>query len=106
MKTRALVAFTIVLLAAGCRKSGPPYAPKDALKTFHIEPGFRIEQYVAEPDIRSPVAMEFDEDDRLFIVEDPGYPLNIDGKVGRIILLQDTDGDGRPDRRTVFADKL
>jgi hypothetical protein len=50
--------------------------------------------------------MEFDEDGRLFVVEDSGYPLNVEGKVGRIILLQDTNGDGRPDRRTVFADHL
>lgn len=106
MKTQALVFLTLMLLFGGCRKSGPPYGPRDALKTFKIEPGFRIERYVAEPDIRSPVAMDFDEDGRLFVVEDPGYPLNIEGKVGRIILMQDTDGDGRPDRRTVFADKL
>jgi glucose/arabinose dehydrogenase len=106
MKTRALAPLTVILLFGGCREAGPPYGPKDALKTLKIEPGFRIEQYVTEPDIRSPVAMEFDEDGRLFVVEDPGYPLNVEGKVGRIILLEDTNGDGRPDRRTVFADKL
>jgi putative membrane-bound dehydrogenase-like protein len=91
---------------AGCGSSGPPYEPKDALKTFRIEPGFRIDPYITEPDIRSPVAMEVDEDGRIYVVEDPGYPLNVEGKVGRIILLEDTDGDGRPDRRTIFADKL
>src|SRR5689334_1120698 len=105
--TNSVLAFlTVIVLFGGCSKSGPPYRPKDALKTLKIEPGFRIEQYVTEPDIRSPVAMEFDEDGRLFVVEDPGYPLNIEGKVGRITLLEDTDGDGRPDRRTIFADKL
>jgi glucose/arabinose dehydrogenase len=78
----------------------------DALKTFRIEPGFRIESFLAEPDIRSPAAMERDEDGRIYVVEDPGYPLNTEGKVGRVILFEDTDGDGRPDRRTVFADKL
>jgi glucose/arabinose dehydrogenase len=106
MKTRLLASLTLVLLSGGCRKSGPPYGPKDALNTLRIEPGFRIEQYVTEPDIRSPVAMEFDEDGRLFVVEDPAYPLNVEAKIGRIILLEDTNGDGRPDRRTVFADKL
>ena len=101
--------IAILLFAAAtfdCGRSGPPYGPKDALRTFKIERGFRIESYVTEPDIRSPVAMEFDEDGRLYVVEDPGYPLNVEGKVGRVILLEDTDGDGRPDRRTVFADKL
>jgi putative membrane-bound dehydrogenase-like protein len=106
MKTAALAFLTVILLFGGCRQAGPPYGPKDALKTLKVEPGFRIEQYVTEPVIRSPVAMEFDEDGRLFVVEDPGYPLNVEGKVGRIILLEDTNGDGRPDRRTVFADKL
>jgi putative membrane-bound dehydrogenase-like protein len=106
MKTRTLALFTVMLLFGGCRRSGPPYGPKEALRTLKIEPGFRIEQYVTEPDIRSPVAMEFDEIGRLFVVEDPGYPLNVEGKVGRIILLEDTNGDGRPDRRTVFADHL
>ena len=89
-----------------CSRSGPPYSPDDALNTFKIEPGFRIERYVSEPDIRSPVAMEFDENGRVYVVEDPGYPLNVEGKVGRIIVLEDTDGDGVLDRRTVFADKL
>src|SRR5262245_38883751 len=50
--------------------------------------------------------MEFDENGRVYVVEDPGYPLNVEGKVGRIIVLEDTDGDGRLDRRTVFADRL
>jgi putative membrane-bound dehydrogenase-like protein len=99
-------AFVCLLLLAGCGKSGPPYSPKDALKTFQIEPGFRIEPFLAEPDLRSPVAMDWDENGRIYIVEDPGYPLNTEGKVGRVILFEDTDGDGKPDRRTVFADKL
>ena len=103
---RCLILLTVLLTLGGCGRTGPPYSPEDALRTFKIEPGFRIEPYIAEPDIRSPVAMEFDENGRIYVVENPGYPLNIDGKVGRIILLEDTDGNGRPDRRTVFADKL
>ncbi len=100
------LAVVSALLLSACSRSGPPYSPKEALQTFKIEPGFRIETYVTEPDIRSPVAMEFDENGRIYVVEDPGYPLNTEGKVGRVILFEDTDGDGRPDRRTVFADKL
>lgn len=103
---RWLPALTVLLTLAGCARAGPPYSPKEALQTFTIEPGFRIEPYIAEPDIRSPVAMEFDENGRIYVVENPGYPLNVDGKVGRVILLEDTDGNGRPDRRTIFADML
>ncbi len=94
-----------ILLCAGCRPSGPPYAPRDALATFRIEPGFRIELFAAEPDVTDPVAMEFDERGRVWVVENSGYPLDTSGK-GRVKLLEDTDGDGRPDRSTLFADKL
>ena len=106
MTARISALFPLLWLLGGCGHSGPPYSPKDALKTFKIESGFRIDPFITEPDIRSPVAMDFDEDGRIYIVEDPGYPLNVQGKVGRVILLEDTNGDGRPDRRTVFAEKL
>ncbi len=103
-----VVSAVALLVLAGCSRAAsvPPYEPRDALQTFTIEPGFRIEPFAAEPDIRSPVAMEVDESGRIYVVENPGYPLNIDGKVGRVILLEDTDGNGRPDRRSVFAEKL
>ncbi|HUS06876.1 MAG TPA: PVC-type heme-binding CxxCH protein, partial [Bryobacteraceae bacterium] len=60
----------------------------------------------SEPDIVSPVAMEFDENGDLYVVEDRGYPLNVTGKLGRIKLLRDSNGDGVPDKVTVFADNL
>jgi putative membrane-bound dehydrogenase-like protein len=94
------------MVLAACSRPGPPYSPREALKTLQAEPGFHAELFAAEPDIVSPVAMEFDENGRLYVVEDPGYPLNVAGKVGRIKLLEDTNGDGRPDRVTIFADQL
>jgi putative membrane-bound dehydrogenase-like protein len=106
LKSILLLAISTLVFLPGCSRPHPPYSAKDALQTFRIEPGFRIENFVAEPDIRSPSDMEWDEDGRIYVVEDPGYPLNTEGKVGRVILLEDTNGDGRPDRRTVFADKL
>src|SRR5512133_1564135 len=95
-----------LLAAAGCRKSGPPFSPKEALGKFQIERGYRMELFAAEPDVVSPVAMDFDENGRIYVVEDRGYPLNVKGKVGRVKLLEDTDGDGIPDRTTIFADNL
>jgi len=56
--------IAILLFAAAtfaCGRSGP-HGPKDALRTSRSRAGFRIESYVTEPEIRSPVAMEFDED--------------------------------------------
>jgi putative membrane-bound dehydrogenase-like protein len=102
---RAATVITLLLLV-GCGRSSPPYEPTDALKTFQIEPGFRIEPFITEPDIRSPVAMEFDESGRIYVVEAPGYPLNLEARLGRIVRFEDTDGDGRGDKRTIFADKL
>src|SRR5207247_2572218 len=104
---RLFVVLVVPVMVIGCsRHGGPPYSPKNALNTFQIEPGFRIDLYVSEPDIRGPVAMEFDENGRIYVVEAPGYPLNMAAKVGRIILLDDTNNDGRPDTRSIFADKL
>ncbi len=70
-----------------------------------VEAGFRVEAVVSEPAIASPAAMDIDEDGRWWVVEDRGYPLNID-KVGRVKLLEDTNGDGVPDKSTLFADNL
>lgn len=94
------------LLLSACHKSGPPYSPSDSLKTFKIASGYKIEPFVSEPDVVSPVAMEFDENGNIYVVEDRGYPLNVKGKVGRVKLLQDTNGDGKPDKTTVFAENL
>lgn len=50
-----------------------PLEPAEARASFHLRPGFRIERVVAEPLVRDPVAMAFDEDGRLFAVEMRGY---------------------------------
>jgi len=86
-----------------------PLEPSDALKSFDIQQGFRIELVACEPMIRSPVAIDFDEEGRLYVVEYPEYnqQANPDFKGhGCIKLLEDTDGDGKFDRATVFADNL
>ncbi len=104
--------WAIPLLAlAGCQPGAPdpdyvpPYSPQAALDTFELAPGFDIEVFVAEPLIRDPVAMDMDEDGRIYVVEMGGYPLNIE-PIGRIRLLLDQDGDGLPDESRVFADGL
>jgi putative membrane-bound dehydrogenase-like protein len=100
-----LVVCLLVLLAA-CSSSGPPYEPGEALKTLQIQDGFQIELYAAEPDIVDPVAMEIDERGRIYVVESSGYPLDTESGAGRVKLLEDTNNDGKPDRTTLFADKL
>src|SRR6187200_2471584 len=56
----------------------PPKEPKEAAKSFTLAPGFRIELVASEPLIRSPVAIDFDEDGRLYVCEFPEYNLHDD----------------------------
>ncbi len=86
-----------------------PLEPAEALKTIRVPPGLRLELVASEPLIRSPVALDFDEDGRLYVAEFPEYNMHDRPEFkerGCIKLLEDTDGDGRYDRATVFADNV
>ena len=78
----------------------------NALSTFRLKSGFRLELAAAEPLVADPVAMAFDESGRLFVIEMIGYSEHRDDKLGQVRLLEDTDGDGRFDRSTVYARDL
>ncbi len=84
----------------------PGLDPLAAQKAIRMLPGFRAELMAAEPLLASPVAMEWDESGRLFVAEMRGYSEHREEGISRIRLLADTDGDGRFDKATVFADKL
>ena len=86
--------------------SVPATPPEKALGTFKIKLGFRLELAAAEPLVLSPVAMSFDEEGRLYVVEMRDYSERRPERLGRIRLLEDTDGDGRFDKSTVFAEGL
>src|SRR5262245_11592861 len=87
----------------------PPKSPVEALKTFRLKTGFRIELVAAEPLLASPVAIDFDEDGRLYVAEYVEFNQH-DSKIphgrGRVRLLEDTDGDGVFDKSTVFLDNV
>ncbi|MBI4324360.1 MAG: c-type cytochrome, partial [Chloroflexi bacterium] len=79
------------------------------LATFRLEPGLRVELAAAEPTVVAPVALAFDEMGRLYVAENRGYPTGPGASrppAGMIALLEDADGDGRFEKRTVFADGL
>ena len=82
----------------------PPVAASDALGTMEVADGFTLALVAAEPMLASPVAIDWDEDGRLFVCEMRGYSENEADRLGRIRLLLDDDRDGRPDRAEVFAE--
>jgi mono/diheme cytochrome c family protein len=89
----------------------PVITGEEAVKSFRLPPGFRIELVASEPLVQNPVAMAFDPDGRLYVAEMRGYMPDPDGKgenepSGDIVVLEDTDGDGKFDKRTVFLDGL
>src|SRR5262245_35411712 len=86
-----------------------PLTPQQAQAAFRVAPGLRIELVAAEPEIESPVAMAFDEDGRLWVVEMRDYPNGPppgQPPEGRVKVLEDRDGDGRFEHSTVFVDGL
>ena len=83
-----------------------PLSPAEALKSFEIAPGFKLEQVAAEPLVADPIAICFDENSRMFVVEMRGYSEEREEKLSRIQLLEDTDDDGKYDKSTTFADGL
>ena len=92
----------------------PPSTPRSAqeeMKSFQLAPGFRLELVADEPLVEDPVAMTIGPDGRLWVVEMRGFMADLDGHgeelpVGRVVVLEDTDGDGRMDKKTVFQDGL
>ena len=91
------------------QKTDPPKSPEDSLATFQIEDGYNVELVAAEPLVQDPVAIAFDDRGRLFVAEYSDYPTGpAKGQppLSKIVLLEDTDGDGRPNKRVVFADQL
>ncbi|MDB6024129.1 MAG: Membrane-bound dehydrogenase domain protein [Verrucomicrobiales bacterium] len=89
----------------------PLLTPEEALKAFKVAPGMKVECVASEPLVEDPVSARFDQDGRLWVVEMCNYMPDSDGKgedeaTGRVVILRDTDGDGKFDKRTVFAEKL
>ena len=81
------------------------------MKTFSLPPGFRVELVASDPMIESPILMDFDPDGRLWVLEMLTFLPDMSGRdsrdpLNRVSVLEDTNGDGRMDKKTVFADKL
>jgi glucose/arabinose dehydrogenase/mono/diheme cytochrome c family protein len=107
----AIPAATVAPAAPPAPGPAPVLSPQESLSRFKVAPGYRIELVAAEPLIEAPVAMAFDADGRLWVVEMRNFMPDPEGKgedapTGRITILDDRDGDGLMDTRTVFLDQL
>ena len=90
----------------------PALTPDEALKTFYMPPGYRLELVASEPLVQDPIVMDWDLQGRIWVVEMPGFvpdlqaPEPLMDPIGKIVVLEDMNHDGKMDKRTVFADNL
>jgi len=88
-----------------------PLSPADEMATFVMPPGYHVELVASEPMVQDAVAIDWDPDGRMWAIEMAGYMHDITATdelqpSGRIVVLEDTNNDGRMDKRTVFMDGL
>jgi mono/diheme cytochrome c family protein len=88
-----------------------PLSPEESIAKIQLPSGFRVELVASEPMVQEPVAMVWDGNGRLYVAEMNTYMLDASGggefePTSKIKLLEDTDGDGKMDKVSVFADSL
>ena len=87
-----------------------PLSPEESAKLIQVPAGFEVQLFASEPDIINPIAMNWDEKGRLWVIETVDYPNTVrnDNGVGddRVKICEDTDGDGKADKFTIFAENL
>lgn len=89
----------------------PVLSAEEEKKTLVLPPGYRVELVASEPLVIDPIAIDFDADGRLWVLEMPGFmseagAANSREPINNVVVLEDRNGDGVMDKRTVFADKL
>ncbi len=115
MTFRYCASIVFLFLAISCssapERTGPAKAlpPADSIGAMKLSEDFHIEAYAVEPDVMDPVEMAWDENGRLYVAEMRDYPDDPPaGKPARsrIRLLEDSDGDGKFEKTTIFADQV
>ena len=79
-------------------------------KTFTLPDGFALEKVAGPPLVDRPIVADFDEIGRLYVADSSGSneppKVQLEKKPHRIVRLEDVDGDGKYDKRTIFADRM
>jgi len=110
MKIKIKFCFLVVILGiVACNKSYEE--PNISLLDYEIEDGFNLKLVASEPLIKAPVAIDFDQEGRIWVVEMPGFMRTIDGdgeedSTGTIKILEDLDHDGIMDHSKIFLENL
>jgi len=83
-------------------------SPEAAAKAMTVPSGFKVTLFAGEPDVHQPIAFAIDDRGRLWVAEAYSYPIRVPDDQARdqILIFEDEDGDGKFDKRKVFADKL
>jgi len=121
------IVVLMFLLAASCKQTGeaPPYkpdaidthpsfaylSPEESMKRMHLPEGYHLELVASEPMVQEPAAIVWDADGKMYVAEMRSYMQDVNGTgehlpICRISLLEDTDGDGKMDKHSVFIDSL
>ena len=108
---RACVALFLLAGAASAQrdlKDIPTPDVRAELDAFELADGFEVNLFAADPVVVKPIQMNWDERGRLWVCGSSIYPHIKPGQKAddKIVILEDTDGDGRADKHTVFADDL
>lgn len=99
--------FALLACCSLVSAADKPVPTADAAAKMKLPPGFKVTLFAGEPDVVQPIAFTFDDRGRMWVVECLMYPKwSQDGKGGkdRVIILEDTDGDGKHDKKTVVLD--
>ena len=75
-----------------------PLPPEEAARTMVVPDGFNVTLFAGEPDVRQPIGFCMDDRGRLWVAEAYNYPHHGTKPGDRIVILEDSDGDGRHDK--------
>ena len=111
MKTIPWILLSLAVAFTAFAQKKPSYTPDQAVARMKLPAGFSVTQFAAEPDVVQPFAFCFDDRGRVWVCENLNYETRKSdtfkqGPKGRILILEDTDGDGRFDKRKVFIENI